>query len=65
MRYRHPVVGPMTVHYEASALGDEYQLLDVYSVEPGTPAPTRWRRSARGRRPGTAVTSGDHARQDS
>jgi len=37
-RYRHPVVGPMTVHYEASALGDEDQQLYVYSVEPGTPS---------------------------
>jgi transcriptional regulator with XRE-family HTH domain len=37
-RYRHPVVGPMTVHYEASELGDEDQLLYVYSVEPGTPS---------------------------
>ena len=28
----------MTIHYEASALGDEDQLLYVYSVEPGTPS---------------------------
>jgi hypothetical protein len=35
---RHPVVGPITVHYEASALGDEDQLLYGYSVEPGTPS---------------------------
>jgi transcriptional regulator with XRE-family HTH domain len=37
-RYNHPVVGPLTVHYEASALGDEDQTLYVYSVEPGTPS---------------------------
>ena len=28
----------MTVRYEASALGDEDQLLYVYSIEPGTPS---------------------------
>jgi hypothetical protein len=28
--------GPITAHYEASALGDEDQVLYVYSVEPGT-----------------------------
>jgi len=44
----------MPAHYEASALGDEDQLLYIYSVEPGTRPPTRWRCSARGRRPRTA-----------
>ena len=37
-RYRHPVAGPMTVHYEAMVLDDADQLLYVYSVEPGTPS---------------------------
>jgi transcriptional regulator with XRE-family HTH domain len=37
-RYRHPVVGPMTVSYEAMTLPDDDQLLYVYSVEPGTPS---------------------------
>jgi transcriptional regulator with XRE-family HTH domain len=37
-RYRHPVAGPMTVHYEAMALDDPDQMLYVYSVEPGTPS---------------------------
>jgi transcriptional regulator with XRE-family HTH domain len=35
-RYRHPVVGEMTIHFEAMRLADEDQLLFVYSVEPRT-----------------------------
>jgi transcriptional regulator with XRE-family HTH domain len=35
-RYRHPVVGEMTIHFEAMQLADEDQLLFIYSVEPGT-----------------------------
>jgi transcriptional regulator with XRE-family HTH domain len=37
-RYRHPVVGEMTIHFEAMRLADEDQLLFIYSVEPGTPS---------------------------
>jgi transcriptional regulator with XRE-family HTH domain len=37
-RYRHPIAGPMIVHYEAMALDDPDQVLYVYSVEPGTPS---------------------------
>jgi len=32
----------MTVHYEASTLGDEDQLLYVYSSSPARRPPTRW-----------------------
>lgn len=37
-RYRHPIAGPMTVHYEAMILDEPDQLLYIYSVEPGTPS---------------------------
>lgn len=45
-RYRHPVVGEMTIHFEAMA--DEDQLLFIYSVEPGTPSHDAMRLLARG-----------------
>jgi transcriptional regulator with XRE-family HTH domain len=36
-RYLHPVVGPLTVHYEAVLLAEEGdQLLTLYAAEPGT-----------------------------
>ena len=37
-RYRHPVVGEMTIHFEAMRLADVDQLLFIYAVEPGTPS---------------------------
>jgi transcriptional regulator with XRE-family HTH domain len=36
-RYLHPVVGPLTVHYEALLLAEDGdQLLTLYAAEPGT-----------------------------
>jgi hypothetical protein len=64
-RYRHPVVGPMTVHYEASALGDEDQVLYVYSVEPGTPSADAMALLGSWAATEDRDTSGDHARQNS
>jgi transcriptional regulator with XRE-family HTH domain len=60
-RYRHPVVGPMTVHYEASALGDEDQQLYVYSVEPGTPSADAMALLGSWAATDDHGTSGDHA----
>jgi transcriptional regulator with XRE-family HTH domain len=37
--FRHPVVGPLTAHYETLLLpGDQDQTLFVYTTEPGTPS---------------------------
>ena len=63
-RYRHPVVGPITVHYESSALGDEDQLLYVYSVEPGTPSADAMALLGSWAATEDRGTSGDHARQE-
>jgi isochorismate hydrolase len=36
-RYRHPVVGDLTIHYEALRMPDDQdQLLLVYTTEPGS-----------------------------
>src|SRR5215470_12545636 len=64
-RYRHPVVGPMTVHYEASALGDEDQMLYVYSVEPGTPSADAMALLGSWAATEDRTASGDQVRQDS
>ena len=38
-RMRHPVIGPVVIHYEALALpGDPDQTLFVYDTEPGSPS---------------------------
>jgi hypothetical protein len=63
-RYRHPIVGPITVHYEASALGDEDQLLYVYSVEPRTPSADAMALLGSWAATEDRGTSGDHARQE-
>ncbi len=63
-RYRHPVVGPITVHYEASALGDEDQVLYVYSVEPGTPSADAMALLGSWAATEDRGASGDHARQE-
>lgn len=43
-RYRHPLVGEVTVNYESVAvLGDEDQTLCIYTVEPGSPSETALR----------------------
>jgi len=55
----------MTVHYEASALGDEDQLLYVYSVEPGTPSADAMALLGSWAATEDRATSGDPARQDS
>ena len=64
-RYRHPIVGPMTVRYEASALGDEDQLLYVYSIEPGTPSAVAMALLGSWAATEDRGASGDHARKDS
>jgi hypothetical protein len=53
----------MTVHYEASALGDEDQLLYIYSVEPGTPSADAMALLGSWAATEDRGTSGDHARQ--
>jgi transcriptional regulator with XRE-family HTH domain len=63
-RYHHPVVGPITVHYEASALGDEDQVLYVYSVEPGTPSADAMALLGSWAATEDRGSSGDHARQE-
>ena len=64
-RYNHPVVGPMTIHYEASALGDQDQVLYVYSVEPGTPSADAMALLGSWAATEDRSTVGDHVRQDS
>jgi transcriptional regulator with XRE-family HTH domain len=52
-RYLHPVVGPLTLHYEAVLLADDGdQLLTIYAAEPGTPDAERLARLTRPRPPG-------------
>jgi transcriptional regulator with XRE-family HTH domain len=62
-RYNHPIVGPMTIHYEASALGDDDQVLYIYSVEPGTPSADAMALLGSWAATEDRDTSGDHARQ--
>jgi transcriptional regulator with XRE-family HTH domain len=64
-RYHHPVVGPMTIHYESSALGDQDQVLYIYSVEPGTPSADAMALLGSWAATEDHSTSGDHARQGS
>jgi transcriptional regulator with XRE-family HTH domain len=41
-RYVHPIVGPLTLYYEALLLADDGdQLLTIYAAEPGTPTAER------------------------
>jgi transcriptional regulator with XRE-family HTH domain len=48
-RYLHPVVGPLTVRYEALLLAEDGgQLLTIYAAEPGTPDAERLARLATG-----------------
>ena len=63
-RYRHPVVGPIAIRYEASALGDEDQLLYVYSVEPGAPSADAMALFGSWAATEDRDTAGDHARQE-
>jgi transcriptional regulator with XRE-family HTH domain len=64
-RYNHPVVGPMTIQYEATALGDEDQVLYIYSVEPGTPSADAMALLGSWAATEDRDASHDHARQDS
>jgi transcriptional regulator with XRE-family HTH domain len=64
-RYNHPIVGPMTIQYEASALGDEDQVLYIYSVEPGTPSADAMALLGSWAATEDRDASHDHARQNS
>jgi transcriptional regulator with XRE-family HTH domain len=62
-RFRHPVVGELTAHYETLTMpGDPDQTLFIYTTEPGTRSRealdllTSWSLSPR---PGTVNTTGD------
>jgi hypothetical protein len=55
----------MTLHCEASALGDQDQLLYVYSVEPGTPSVDAMALLSSWAATEDRGTSGDHTRQHS